>query len=133
MEGRGLDILLVDDCAIVRSVVANLLARHEGVRKVTTASDGLEAVEILSRWEPDVMVLDLEMPVMSGLELLNILHLTKPVPTVVLSSRERCSMQAKTALATGADGFVRKPNLNDPGSLAAVQNELLERIFAVGA
>lgn len=131
MQDRGIDILLVDDCAIVRSVVANLLARHDKIGRVTTASDGLEAVEILAEWEPDVMVLDLDMPVMSGLELLNILHLTKPVPTVVLSSKERSSMQAKTALNSGAQGYVRKPDLADTSSLSRVQDELLERIFAV--
>ena len=97
-----IDVLIVDDSAVVRRVMSALLGKHTGLR-VHTASDPLVAMAKMRRHRPNVIVLDLEMPRMDGLTFLKQIMGSDPIPVVVCSGfAEPGTMLAVRALAAGA-------------------------------
>lgn len=127
MNEPGMKILLVDDSPMVLRVVAAQLRRESCVECVETASDGLQALEAMENFVPDVLVTDLEMPVMGGVEcILALKRFSDPPPAVVMSSVEAGSSLARAALAAGAGGFVAKPRLGGSGEVQRAHRELME-------
>lgn len=126
-------VLLVDDSVIVRRLLANALERHSDMTVVGTAADGAVALEMIDRLTPDVVVLDIEMPVMDGLETLRALRGRPRRPKVILFSSLTTQHAKPTfdALALGASDFVTKPKAGD--SHTAVELELIPRIRALCA
>jgi len=115
--GKG-NILVVDDEAQITRVLKTTLSSHGyGTR---TASDGDEAVQMMKEWSPDLLITDLRMPNMDGLELCRQVRTTSQMPIIVLSVRgeERIKVEA---LDAGADDYVTKPFST---------NELLARVRA---
>jgi DNA-binding response OmpR family regulator len=102
-------ILVIDDDETFLHLVGTLL-RREG-HEVVTAADAEAAIATLDRWRPDLIVLDIEMPGMSGLELLTRLKPHVDVPVIVVSGREAESERV-LALDLGADDYVVKPFLS---------------------
>jgi two-component system, chemotaxis family, chemotaxis protein CheY len=104
-------VLIVDDSPLVQRMLQVLLARYRGAR-VVTAADGSEALDLLGR-EPDVdlILLDINMPVMSGLELLVRLKRDPPyqaIPVIVVTT-DGDEVSAHRCLEMGAEGFISKP------------------------
>jgi two-component system, OmpR family, KDP operon response regulator KdpE len=99
-------ILVVDDETQITRVLRTALSGH--AYDVRVANDGETALEIMKDWTPDLVITDLSMPNMDGLELTRRLRTTTNVPIVVLSVRgeERSKVQA---LDAGADDYVTKP------------------------
>lgn len=124
------NILLVDDCAIVRCVVSSVLGQTGWIGEVRTARDALEAAEILSDWHPDVLVLDVQMPGMDGLEFLQVMRNLSPVPTVILSATQWDSATLSAVLDGGATSVVAKPDLRDPAGFRTMREALLDEIRA---
>lgn len=104
-------VLVVDDSALVRKVLANELSRHDDIEVVGTAVDPYSARDKIVRLNPDVVTLDLEMPRMDGLSFLAKLMRYKPLPVVVVSSLtpERNETALK-ALELGAVEVLSKPS-----------------------
>lgn len=99
-------ILVVDDeSQIVRVLRRSLSARGY---EVQTASDGEEALEVFESWKPDLVISDLSMPNMTGLELCRRLRAVSSVPIIVLSVKGEESTKVQ-ALDTGADDYITKP------------------------
>ena len=116
-SGKG-NILVVDDEPQITRVLKTTLSSHGyGTR---TASDGDEAIQMMSEWSPDLLITDLRMPNMDGLELCRHVRATSQMPIIVLSVRgeERIKVEA---LDAGADDYVTKPFST---------NELLARVRA---
>src|SRR5262244_1973625 len=99
-------ILVVDDEPQITRVLRTSLSSHG--YDIRVANDGETALEIMKDWTPDLVITDLSMPNMDGLELCRKLRLTSQVPIIVLSVRgeERVKVQA---LDAGADDYVTKP------------------------
>src|SRR4249920_1741706 len=99
-------ILVVDDESQITRVLRTSLSSH--AYDVRVANDGETALEIMKDWTPDLVITDLSMPNMDGLELTRRLRATTKVPIVILSVRgeERSKVQA---LDAGADDYVTKP------------------------
>lgn len=99
-------ILVVDDETQITRVLRTSLSSH--AYDVRVANDGETALEIMKDWTPDLVITDLSMPNMDGLELTRRLRTTSSVPIVILSVRgeERTKVQA---LDAGADDYVTKP------------------------
>lgn len=99
-------ILVVDDEPQITRVLQTSLSSH--AYDVRVANDGETALEIMKDWTPDLVITDLAMPNMDGLELTRRLRLTRQVPILILSVRgeERTKVQA---LDAGADDYVTKP------------------------
>jgi two-component system, OmpR family, KDP operon response regulator KdpE len=116
MENRN--ILIVDDeRQITRVLKTALSSRGYGIR---TAADGDEALHILQDWWPDVVITDLRMPNLDGLELCRMIRAKSQVPIIVLSVKGEEQVKVE-ALDAGADDYVTKPFSMD---------ELLARIRA---
>lgn len=106
-----IDVLVVDDSAVVREVMALLLAPHRGFR-VTTASDPVIALEKMRISRPQVIVLDLEMPRMDGLTFLRRVMAEDPIPVIVCSGLAQSGTEAALrALEDGAVEVIAKPKL----------------------
>jgi two-component system chemotaxis response regulator CheB len=106
--GRALQVLIVDDSAVARQVLSAVLAAAG--MEVKVAPDPLFALAKLERWEPDVLVLDLEMPRMDGLTFLRQLQRTRPIPVVICSgTTDGRGTKAIQALEEGAVEVVTKP------------------------
>lgn len=104
-------VMLVDDAAVVRRLVANALNRDADLEVVGTATDGRMALDRLDTLRPDVVLLDLEMPVLDGLQTLVLLRKTHPrLPVIMFSRFTQRGVEATVhALTLGADDYVPKP------------------------
>lgn len=98
-------LVVDDDPAILRTLSINLRARDYDVE---TAADGRSALQIVAERMPDVVILDLGLPDLDGVEVLKRLRVYSQVPVVVLSARHE-SVDKVEALDEGADDYVTKP------------------------
>jgi len=124
-------VLIVDDSALVRQILSDLLARDPGIEVVGTASDPLIARDKIKRLSPDVLTLDVEMPRMDGLAFLESLMRLHPLPVVMVSSlTERGADTTLQALALGAVDFVAKPKLDVARGLEGYAEEICAKVKA---
>jgi two-component system chemotaxis response regulator CheB len=122
-------VLIVDDSALVRQVLSEILSQDPGIEVVGTASDPLIARDKIKQLEPDVLTLDVEMPRMDGLTFLQNLMRLRPMPVVMVSSLTEAGAQVTLdALALGAVDFVTKPKLDVERGLNHYASELCERV-----
>ena len=122
-------VLVVDDSAVVRQVLSELLSREPGIEVVGTAADPYLAREKIKRLNPDVLTLDVEMPRMDGLAFLENLMRLRPMPVVMVSSlTERGAEVTLQALALGAVDFVTKPKLGVAQGLAEYAGEIVAKV-----
>ncbi len=122
-------VLIVDDSALVRQVLSEILSQDPGIEVVGTASDPLIARDKIKQLEPDVLTLDVEMPRMDGLTFLQNLMRLRPMPVVMVSSLTEAGAQVTLdALALGAVDFVTKPKLDVERGLNNYASELCERV-----
>lgn len=120
-------VLIVDDSALLRRLLTRFLEGKGGFQVVGTAANGEEAVERVCSLAPDVVTLDLEMPVLDGLGALRRIMRECPAPVVMLSSHTTAGARATMqALALGAVDFVAKPSR--PGQWEKVVDELAEKL-----
>ena len=103
-------VLVVDDSALMRKLIPQMLAADDSIEVVGTAMDGSFALKKIEELKPDVVTLDLEMPGMNGIDTLKEIMRRHPVPVIVVSSHsiEGASITLK-ALGLGAFDFVTKP------------------------
>jgi len=106
-----LRVLVVDDSAAIRGVVSTTLAADPDLRVAGTAADGVQGLARVAESRPDVVLLDVEMPVMDGLTMLRELRRVHPrLPVVMFSTlTERGAKVALDALVAGANDYVAKP------------------------
>ena len=103
-------VLCVDDSALIRSIMSNIVNRQPDMEMVATAPDPLIARDLIKRYSPDVLTLDVEMPRMDGLDFLERLMRLRPMPVIMVSSlTQKGSEITLNALELGAIDFVTKP------------------------
>jgi len=106
-------VLIVDDSALIRSVMSEIVNSQADMEVVATAPDPLVARELIKKHNPDVLTLDVEMPKMDGLDFLEKLMRLRPMPVLMVSSlTERGSEITMRALELGAVDFVTKPKIS---------------------
>lgn len=115
-------ILLVDDHPIVRQGLKTILEGHSGWEVIGEASNGAEAVEKAGRLQPDVIVLDVTMPTMNGLEACRLLRKMVPQLEILFVTQHDSPHMMREALEAGARGYVVKSN---------AARDLLEAVEAV--
>lgn len=110
-------MLVVDDSAVVRGVLGRMVDAQEDMRVVTTATNGSDALDALRLQEIDVVLLDIEMPVMDGLTALPLICQRHPRARVLITSSltHRSAAVTMRALALGAVDYVYKPSARDGG------------------
>jgi DNA-binding NarL/FixJ family response regulator len=121
-------ILVVDDHPIVRQGLKTLLEGHTGWEVIGEASDGAEALEKARDLSPDVMVLDVTMPRMNGLEACRLLRRQSPDLEVLFVTQHDSPQMMREALEAGARGYVVKSNAARD-LLAAVEAVSQHRVF----
>jgi len=130
-RSRPVRVLIVDDSALVRSVLERGLSEDPAIEVVATARDPYEARDYLVKLRPDVITLDIEMPRMDGVSFLRRFMRVLPTPTVVLSSlTTRGSELALTALQVGAVEVVTKPAADVAAGLGRMIADLREVVKA---
>lgn len=124
-------VLIVDDSAVVRQMLTEILSSDAGIEVVGSASDPLIARDKIKRLNPDVITLDVEMPRMDGLAFLENLMRLRPLPVVMISSlTERGADTTLQALALGAVDFVSKPKLDVVRGLESYADEIIAKVKA---
>jgi len=103
-------ILLVDDHPIVREGLRTVLQRRAGWEVVGEAANGVEALEQVERLQPDVMVLDITMPRLNGLEVCRLARQKTPTTEILFVTQHDSPQMMKEALNAGAKGYVVKSN-----------------------
>ena len=132
LDGRKTRVLIVDDSAIVRKILAEALASETDIEVVGTAPDPYVARDKILALRPDVLTLDIEMPRMDGLTFLKKLMHFHPLPVVVISSLAQPSCHAAVqALELGAVEALAKPG--GPYSVGELRNALAAKIRAAAA
>lgn len=122
-------VLIVDDSAFMRKIISDLVSEHPDFEVVGTAKNGAEALEKVKTLAPDVVTMDVEMPVMNGLEALGRIMAEHPTPVVMLSSRtSEGAMETICALERGAVDFVQKPSGSISLDLYKVKEQLLHKL-----
>ena len=107
-EAAGITVVIADDTPDMRMVLRLALSDEEGFSVVGEAGDGAEAVDLASRHQPDVVVLDLAMPVMDGLTAIPLIRAASPASKVVVLSGYGSEEMLEAALEAGADAYVVK-------------------------
>lgn len=120
--------LIVDDSAFARKVVREILSCTEGLTVVGSARDGQEALELTASLRPDLVVCDLHMPRMDGVEFVRRQMAAHPLPILILSAAAEDADEVVDALNAGAIDVVRKPTALATDDLRTVEDGLVERI-----
>jgi two-component system, chemotaxis family, protein-glutamate methylesterase/glutaminase len=130
-DKRRIKVLIVDDSALVRSLLTDILGADPGIEVVGVASDAHIAREKIKALNPDVLTLDVEMPKMDGITFLKNLMRLRPMPVVMVSSlTERGADVTLDALALGAVDYLSKPKIDLAATLQDYGAELIEKIRA---
>jgi two-component system chemotaxis response regulator CheB len=122
-------VMVVDDSAVVRQVVAGLLGAAAGIEVIAAVADPLLAIERLRQQWPDVIVLDVEMPRMDGITFLRRIMQERPTPVVICSTlTEKGARTTLEALAAGAVAIVTKPRLGLKQFLVEASDDLVATV-----
>lgn len=124
-------LLIIDDSALIRSLLTEIFNRTPDIEVVGSASDPYIAREKIKTLNPDVLTLDIEMPRMDGLTFLRNLMRLRPMPVVMISTlTERGAEVTLEALKIGAIDFVPKPKLDTANLLQDYADEIVDKIRA---
>lgn len=126
---KSVRVLVVDDSATVRTLFKKIFEKN-GLEVVGLATDPYEARELIASTKPDVITLDIEMPKMNGVDFLQKLMQSMPIPVVMVSSLSQSGDAALKSLEIGAIEFIHKPSQFDPTVLAKLAEQLVFKVRA---
>lgn len=124
-------VLIIDDSALVRKLLTEVLSSDPHIRVIGTAPDPIIAVRKIKMLNPDVITLDIEMPKMDGLTFLGKLMKTHPMPVLMFSSLTQQGAEATMkALSLGAIDFITKPKIKLSQTMEDLRSELTTKVKA---
>ncbi len=127
--GRRIRVLVVDDSALVRKLLTEMLGSDPGIEVVGAAGDAYLAREKIKQLNPDVLTLDVEMPKMDGVTFLRNLMRLRPMPVVMVSSlTEHGAEITLDALEVGAVDYLPKPKIDLAATLGSYAEELVAKV-----
>jgi two-component system chemotaxis response regulator CheB len=131
MSGNKIRVLIVDDSALIRGVMTQILSEDPEIEVVGAAPDPYVARDKIKTLNPDVLTLDVEMPKMDGLTFLQKLMAGRPMPVVMVSSlTEQGAATTMQALESGAVDFVTKPTVDIQHGLAELSHQITSKVKA---
>ena len=126
---KKIRVVVVDDSALVRSLLAEIINRQSDMECVGTANDPLIAREMIRELNPDVITLDIEMPKMDGIEFLGRLMRLRPMPVLMISTlTERGAEVTMRALELGAVDFVAKPRIGLVDGINELASQIVDKV-----
>ncbi|SER06910.1 two-component system, chemotaxis family, response regulator CheB [Gracilibacillus ureilyticus] len=126
---RKYSVLVVDDSAFMRKMVSDILNQSERLEVVGTARNGEDAIKKIELIKPAVITLDVEMPVMDGIETLKIIMDRHPTPVVMLSSLTKTGADKTIeAITLGAVDFIAKPSGSISLNIKEIENEIISKV-----
>lgn len=130
-----ISVLICDDSALMRNLISRIIDGTEGMTVVAKAANGQAALEKIDEVNPDVIVLDIEMPIMNGIEFLKARKEKKiKVPVVVLSSvATKGAAITMEALELGASDFITKPAGSVSADISEVADQLIDMLASYGS
>ncbi len=130
-----ISVLVVDDSALMRNLISRIVDSTPGLKAVDKAMNGLFALQKIPKCQPDVIVLDIEMPEMNGIEFLKERkRLGIEIPVVILSSVAKSGAQVTMeALSLGASDFITKPSGSVSSDIHTVAGELSRMLVGYGS
>lgn len=130
-----ISVLVADDSALVRRLISGVLNDAPDIKVIGTAQNGARAIERIAELKPDILTLDIEMPVMDGLTAMREIHQRFPrLPVIMVSTLTQSGASVTLdALAAGARDYVTKPSnsISLKDSLGELSAQLLPRIRAL--
>ena len=102
------EVGIVDDVRVFRQSLRGVLEKHPGIHVVAEAENGKEAVDLVDRHHPDVLVMDLSMPIMNGLDATRAILSRNPTAKIMILTMYADEEMAEEALSAGACSFVSK-------------------------
>jgi two-component system chemotaxis response regulator CheB len=131
LMGKPVRVLIVDDSAVIRQLLSNLLSADPEIEVVGTAADPYIARDRIKTLNPDVVTLDVEMPNMDGLTFLKKIMSLRPMPVIMISTLTQAGAEITLeALEVGAVDFIAKPTSDVAHSMAAIASELQAKVKA---
>ena len=132
MPNRKIKVLVIDDSALIRSVMKEIIDREKDMECVGAAPDPLVARDLIKSLNPDVLTLDVEMPKMDGLDFLERLMRLRPMPVLMVSTlTELGSDITFRALEMGAVDFIAKPKMDIARGMEEYAADITDKIRAV--
>jgi two-component system, chemotaxis family, protein-glutamate methylesterase/glutaminase len=132
MQKRKIKVLVIDDSALIRGVMKEIINREKDMECVGAAPDPLVAREMIKALNPDMLTLDVEMPKMDGLDFLERLMRLRPMPVLMVSTlTEAGSDITFRALELGAVDFIAKPKMDIVRGMEEYAAEIVDKIRAV--
>ncbi|MEW5756502.1 MAG: chemotaxis response regulator protein-glutamate methylesterase [Pseudomonadota bacterium] len=126
---KKIKVLIIDDSALVRKILSDMLAQEHDIEVVGVAPDPFIAREKIKLLNPDVLTLDVEMPRMDGITFLGNLMRLRPMPVIMVSTlTEKGADVTLQALELGAVDYVAKPKVDLERQLVAFHDEIVEKI-----
>ena len=122
-------VVVVDDSALMRKKLREMIEADEGCEVIATARDGEEAIKTVAALQPDVVIMDLQMPNMDGHSALKYIMSEWPTPVVMVSAfTQEGAKETLQCLEEGAVDFVAKPGGTISRNIDQVASEILEKI-----
>ncbi len=122
-------VLIVDDSALIRSLLTEIIKSEPGFVLVGAAADAYQAKDLVNQYQPDVITLDIEMPKVDGLTFLDRLMKARPTPVLMISTlTERGADVTLRALELGAVDYIAKPRIDVAAGIEAYRQEIVDKI-----
>ncbi|MFX1311424.1 MAG: chemotaxis-specific protein-glutamate methyltransferase CheB [Promethearchaeota archaeon] len=126
----SIDIIIADDSAYLRRNISDIFKENKLINVIDYAKDGKETIKLVKKHRPDVLVLDLVMPKMSGLDAFKIIMDENPTPTIILSAISPKDLDSSVqALLMGAFDYIIKPGGIGAKNLPRFKEELLAKVL----
>lgn len=131
---EDIQVLVCDDSALMRNLISRMVDSTEGMHTVGTAMNGKFCLQKIPTLQPDIIILDIEMPEMNGVEFLKARKQQGiDIPVVVLSSiATKGASVTMECLELGASDFITKPSGSISSNITSVESGLIERIASFG-
>lgn len=128
---RPIRVVVIDDSAFMRKIIGDILASDPEIEVIAKGRNGRDAIELVDKFNPDVVTLDIEMPIMNGLDALSAIMKTHPLPVLMLSSlTKQGAIETIRALEIGAVDFISKPSGAISLDLHKVGADIIKKVKA---
>ncbi|WP_068672379.1 chemotaxis response regulator protein-glutamate methylesterase [Oceanobacillus sp. Castelsardo] len=127
-------VIVIDDSAFMRKIITDILSSDERIDVISTARNGMDGIKKIEQFSPDVVTMDVQMPIVDGIQALEILMEKSPLPVIMLSGEtEDNKTQVLEAMAKGAVDFIAKPSGPISLNMDSIKNEIISKVVAAAS